>query len=387
MNFKRFFTGLMVFILFVTLTIQNVYSQRRQAEPETILPKKVVNDLINEISGALALNHIIELGAYNRDRLRSEYEGTYWESEYTEKMAKYYGLSDVHIERLEGLKIFGAKQWDAEIGELWLFEPGGENLIISHRDEPACLAAGSKTVDVTADLVFVGDGTKKKDYDNIDVTGKVVLATGAGGSWGGSMGQVYRWAVREFGAHGVIVFKNLRPFENPNQIPWAGISGFGAPEAKEATFGFNLPHKTGYELMERLLRGEKIKVRANVKTTSYETDEEIPTAVIPGKTKEEVVYTAHLFEGVTKQGAIDDFSGCAVLLDVGRTIVKMISEGKLPQPERTIRFLWIPEITGTYSYMKEYPEEVKNMIANINLDMVGENLKMGTNQMVLNKSP
>ncbi|MFC1725805.1 hypothetical protein ACFL4T_09270 [candidate division KSB1 bacterium] len=340
---KRVLAAILILSILLTVNIQDIYSQGRPSGPKTILPEKLVNDLINELSGSLALNHIIELGAYNRDRLKSEYEGTYWESEYTEKMAKFYGLSDVHIEKLEGLKIFGAKQWDAEVGELWLVGPDGEKLIISHRDEPACLAGGSKTADVTADLVFAGDGTKQKDYENIDVTGKIVLATGAGGSWGGSMAQTYRWAVREKGALGVICFKNLKPFENPDQIPWAGISGFGGTEVKEGTFGFNLPHKIGYKLMERLLKGDKIKVRANVKTASYETDEEIPTAVIPGKSKEEVVYTAHLFEGVTKQGAIDDFSGCAVLLDVGRTLVKMIAEGKLPQPETEN----LVRITGT----------------------------------------
>ena len=373
------------YILILILLLTSVsFSQMRQ--PETILPDKLINDLINELSGSLALNHIIELGAYNRDRLQDEYGGKFWESEYMEKMAKYYGLSDVHIEHLERMSLMGAQQWDAEIGELWL-AGSEEKLIISYRDEPTCLATGSASTDVTADLIFVGDGTKDKDYENIDVSGKVVLATGAGGSWSSATSMVYANAVKKRGALGVVVFKNLKPFDYPNQIPWAGITNFFSREVpKEGTFGFNLPHKTGYQLMERLLKGDKLKVRVKIKTMMFDADEEVTTAVIPGKSDEEIVVVAHLFEGISKQGAIDNFSGCAAILDAARAIAKLIRDGKLPQPERTIRFLWVPEITGTYLYMQKYPEEVKRMLCAINLDMVGENMVKGMNALRLYRS-
>lgn len=376
-----------IFSLFVVLTATvcffitgNIYSQQNSA-PKTILPDNLIDNIINEISGSLPYNHIIELGAYNRDRLADEYQNIYWESEYMERMAKLYGYSDVHIEHL-GTR----KQWDAETGELWLEEPE-KRLIISHRDEPVCLATGSKTADVTADLVFVGDGTKEENYANIDVKGKIVLATGAGSSWGGATGAVYRNAVEKFGAAGVVCFKALSPIYMPDQIPWAGLRSFRGRDILDGTFAFNLSHRIGYSLMERLLKGEKLKVHAIVKTTTYDTDNEITTAVIPGKTDDELVYVAHLFEGVSKQGAIDNFSGCAVNLDVGRTIIELIKDGKLPQPERTIRFLWVPEISGTMQYLGAYPEEVKKIIAAINLDMVGEDQKKGRNCMVVHLTP
>jgi len=373
---KNLFKNL-VLILCFCLLIASLNAQNKI--PETVLSQKLINDIINEVSGSLPYNNINELGAYNRDRKEEEYKGTYWESEFIEKMAKLYGFSDVHIERIIP-ESFNRPQWDAEVGELWMVEPE-KRLIISYRDEPTCLAVGSKSCDVTAELVFIGSGTKDEEYEKIDVSGKIVLATGSGESWGGATRTVYAKAVNENGALGVVVFKTARPFEFPDQIPWAGISGWIGGKIKENTFGFNLTHRIGYELMELLLNGEKIKVRVKVKTDEYLTDQEIPTAIIPGKTEEELVYVAHLFEGVTKQGAIDNFSGCAVIMEAGRTIIELIEKGILPQPERTIRFLWTPEIFGTFLYMQKYPEEVKNMIAAINLDMVGEDMQRMMNSL------
>jgi len=55
-----------------------------------------------------------------------------------------------------------------------------------------------------------------------------------------------------------------------------------------------------------------------------------------GSTNQDVVVSAHLYEGYLKQGANDDNSGCALTLEIGRAYVKLISEGKLPKPKRTL---------------------------------------------------
>jgi len=372
-TFSLFFT--LLFLL--SFDANNVYTQDRV--PETILPEELIDNIINEVSGTLPYNHVIELGAYNRDRLKSEYEGIYWESEYMVEKARKYGYTDAHIEHLAP----GGKQWDVEIGELWMVEPD-KKLIISHRDEPTCIAYGSATAEVTAELILVGAGTREEDYKGIDVEGKIVLATGSGSGWNRGIGSVYELAVQKYNAKGVLCFNTLRPIDRPDQISWAGFRG---RKPKEGTIAFNLTHRIGYNLMERLLSGEKIKLSAKVKTHIYDTDQEVTTAVIPGKTDEELVFVAHLFEGITKQGAIDNFSGSAVIMEAGRTINNLIKNRVIPQPERTIRFLWVPEIYGTMLYLQKYPEEAKKIISAINLDMVGEDQKKGENCMVLHLTP
>ncbi len=101
-----------------------------------------------------------------------------------------------------------------------------------------------------------------------------------------------------------------------------------------------------------------------------------PTAVIYGTDRDagEVIFSAHLFEGYTKQGANDNISGSVVILDVARTLNTLIEEGRIPRPKRNIRFLWIPEFSGTGPWVNAHKELMGNTLCNINLDMVGLHL-------------
>ncbi|HMY69156.1 MAG TPA: hypothetical protein PL163_21105, partial [Leptospiraceae bacterium] len=36
-----------------------------------------------------------------------------------------------------------------------------------------------------------------------------------------------------------------------------------------------------------------------------------------------------------------------------------------------LRFLWMPEMTGTYAYLASHPQRLPRMVAGLNLDMVG----------------
>ncbi len=380
-NSLKIFAAVMVLIMILAV-LPGISTA--QFKYPVILPMKTVKDLINEVSGAVPFNIMQEIAAFNRNRKAAEYQDLYWESEVITRYAKEYGFSDVKVEKFDKTSRGGTPtQWDAETGELWMVSPE-EQLIISHRDIPAALARGSKSADVTAELVYVENGTKESDYEGMDVKGKIVLVSGIGTSWGGATGGAYRIAVNKLGALGVVSFRTARPYDRPDQIPWASIRG----NVKEATFGFNLPFRIGDDLRIRLLRGEKIKVRAKVKTAVHEVDYELPTAIIPGTGdgEEEIIMIAHLFEGVTKQGANDNISGCVAILEAGRTILRLIEEGKIEQPERTIRFLWVPEIGGTYLYFEKYPDIVKKAIAGINMDMVGEDNKKNLNSLWMTKS-
>ncbi len=346
-----------------------------QSDYRTLLPMEKVKAMINEVSGTVPHNIMNEIAAFNHDRKAAEYENTYLESQIVVKYAKEFGFSGINIERFKGRQGGPVRQWDAEQGELWLLTPE-EKLIISHRDIPAALASGSGSADVTTELVYAGPGDKESDYAGKDVAGKIVLVSGARSSWGGAARSAYRMAVGKFNAKGVVAFRTPNPYDRPDQVPWASIRN-----AKESTFAFNLPFRIGNELRNRLEAGEKLKVRAVVKTKYYDTDYEIPAAVIQGtgETDEEVCIVAHLFEGVTKQGANDNISGCVAILEAGRMLNRLIEKGIIDRPKRTIRFLWVPEIMGTYQYFENHPEEVKKMIAGLNMDMVGEDIKKNRN--------
>ena len=339
--------------------------------------------IVNEVSGTLAFQHIAELAAYEHDRLAEEYRTTYREAAYIEKMAKQYGLEDVHIERFK----LPAKTWDGEKAELWLLgKDGSKRLVMSYRDVAASLATGSKSADVTAELVWVGSGEDKKDYVDKNVAGKLVLASG-------SVGPVHNLAVREFGAAGVVSFANTtgKPIEHPDEIAWQGLGGRpgAGADGQKTTFGIILSHRLGTELVEMAERRMPLNVHAIVKTAEYDAEMQVPTCVIKGngESTQELAMTGHLFEGIAKQGALDDASGSATALEVARAWKKLIDDGVLPRPKRTVRFLWIPEIQGTRAYLERYPEETKRMVAAISMDMVGEDVTKNHNSLHLMRTP
>jgi hypothetical protein len=110
----------------------------------------------------------------------------------------------------------------------------------------------------------------------------------------------------------------------------------------------------------------------------------IPGAEFPG---EELVFTAHLYEGVAKQGANDNISGCVAILETARTLRKLMDDKAIPPLRRSVRFLFVPEISGTMAYIRMHPEISRRFFANINHDMVGEGLIKNQSLLELIQSP
>jgi hypothetical protein len=352
---------------------------QEQADPKTLIPGPTLNAIAQHISGAQARNHVLEMCPYERNRPAEEYaSGTYRESAYAEKMAKEYGFSDVHIERFP----LGAKQWDGEMGELWMTEPAPAQLITRYRDIATTLATGSRSGDVTAELVYVGRGDTAADYQGKDVKGKIVLGSGP-------VGALHNLAVRQFGAEGVVSFFNGtgKPVDRPDQMGWSGITASPDPNVK-TTWGFILSLRMGLDLLGRLERHQKVMLHAKVKAAEYDAPMNVVVATIPGdgSTNEEFHFTAHLFEGIAKQGANDNCGGPATQLEAGRAWIEMIKDGTLPKPKRTVRFLWVPEISGTRAYLTAHPELGQHVVASVSTDMVGANQTINHNSLHLNQT-
>ncbi len=119
------------------------------------------------------------------------------------------------------------------------------------------------------------------------------------------------------------------------------------------------------------------------------TRSEIVHAEIPGdgSTTQEVAIGGHLYEGVIKQGANDDNSGCALTLEIGRTYLKLINEGKLPRPKRTINFQWLAEISGTNNWLNTHPDKAKVIIGDLNFDMEAIRVSQSRSFWILQRTP
>ncbi|MFH1764328.1 MAG: M28 family peptidase, partial [Gemmatimonadota bacterium] len=337
----------------------------------TLVEPAVMAEIIGEASGETAFNTIMETGGYNKNRLADEYgTGTFYEAQFIYDKLLEYGLPGADLVRYPGGEV-----WDGIKGELWEVSPIRQKLA-SYKDMTAMLANGSQNADVTAPLIWVGMGSPE-ELDRLTVAGKIVVTEG-------SIGGVHQAACVERGALGVVSIANGRPNFDPIQIPWSGIRGRGA-DGGETKFGFFIPPREAEVLKRRLMAGEEITVRAQVETTTHPYELQDPVAHIPGTDPNapEVILSAHLFEGYVKQGANDNKSGSAGILEVARVLHTLIDEGRIPRPKRTIRFLWGPEFSGTGPWVRENRGIMEKTLANINMDMVGEWLTLNKAYMRL----
>jgi hypothetical protein len=336
----------------------------------TFLPKGQVDEIVGEASGEMAWTTVAEINAFNRERFDEEFTGNFFETQVILRKLKSYGLAGVEV-----VTYPGSQAWRAVKGELWETKPGRQKIASIH-DMLPMLASGSATADVTGELAWVGRGTDKEVLD-AKVEGKIVVTEGG-------LMSAYGAAVPQ-GALGVIAISMSRPYFDPLQMPWGGISqrrrpGDGAagqpgqPAAPEPKFAFQLPVREGDILKRRLLANEKITVRAQVESKMEAADLENVLALIPGTDPAagEVILSAHLFEGMQKQGANDNISGSACILEVARVLNTLIAEGRLPRPRRSIRFIWGPEFSGIGKWVQANPKIMEQTLCNINMDMVGE---------------
>jgi hypothetical protein len=121
-----------------------------------------------------------------------------------------------------------------------------------------------------------------------------------------------------------------------------------------------------------LATGQPVRLEALVDSSIATAPQEILTAVIPGSSLpgEEILLLAHLDHA--RPSANDNASGSALLLEIARTLQRLIDAKRLARPTRSIRFLWMTEGAGTFGYANAHPDLGRRTLAALNLDMVGE---------------
>jgi aminopeptidase YwaD len=344
------------------------------AQKPPLLPENQVAALAQELSGEAAKRNLEGIARNHRQRGS---RGFHAAAELVAERARAYGLSGVEILTFpaDGKIFYGTQRsrppWDADFAELWELRRNGDTWMPSLRMAsydamPITLAEDSESADVTADLVDVGSGTAESDYARREVRGKIILASG-------QPGAVQALAVNKFGAAGIISYAmNQRTAwwgEDENLIRWGHLQSF--PQTK--TFAFMVSLKTARSLRERLAQGEEIRLHSVVRAGQHAGNYEVVTATIPGADPQvkdqEIAFSCHLDH--QRPGANDNASGCVTILEVARTLRKLIDEGKLARPARTLRFIWPPEIEGTTTLLNAHPDFVRRIKAVIHMDMVG----------------
>ena len=342
--------------------------------------------LASELSGAAAKRTVQALSLHHRMRGSEGYRAA---AEHIRDRLRDHGLEEVDILSLpaDGKIFYGTQRsrpaWNASFAELWeQRQEGGHwrdsERVASWADQPITLAQDSVGGRAEAELVDVGTGASAADYAGKAVRGKLVLVSG-------QPEAAAKLAVTERGAAGIISWaQNQRSAwwgEDESLIRWGHLSTWEDP-----TFAFMVSPARARAWQARLAKGETVRLRAEVKAGRTPGAYLIPTAVIPGRDRsKEILFSCHLDH--PSPGANDNASGCAGILEIARTFQRLIAEGRLPRPQRTLRFIWPCEIECTIALLNARPEYARRTLATIHLDMIGGNSDITRGALSVEGSP
>ena len=295
--------------------------------------------------------------------------------------------------------------WDMRGGELWVEGVGSDKTFQPYRlcrysDAPMCVSTYSKGGDWTGELVEVGAGTSDDDYQGKDLHGKVALAYGYAG-------DVVRQAVIKHGAVGVVIYPEAddRP-EHPDMVRYNGIWP-RAEELDKTAGGFQISLNQ-YAKLQRLMKQGPVRVQGKIDATLAPGQLTLVHAWIRGSKapEKEILITAHLDH--PKWSANDNASGSADMLEMVRAMNTLIAANKLPAPEVSLHFMWVPENFGTIAYVTKHPEaracgdwddprQAQSdkphkagepcILANVNMDMVGEDTVKTNSRFYITRTP
>lgn len=347
----------------------------------TPLPTDVLRMLAGEISGQTAFNNLVKLGGAPWVRTPEELTGEshFYEVDEILRMARAYGIETVRLDRYEAPGTF---DYPLE-GELWV----NGRLIARVPADPALVASGSRTGEVSGTLVYVPEvpeGEIARLQSEIAASperyrGAVALM------WSHPRGSVFE-ALDKAGVKAVISYNARERYLDPDQV---GYTGGSYAQGASLRLGLTVSWRQWTEILEDVQRGVALTVRARAVVRGYPNRFETVYAWIPGTEPDlpGVVFTGHLFEGYLKRGTNDNMGGPAVQLEILRALHHLIATGQLPRPRRTLHFIWPNEISGTYELVRRDPALLDRLAININMDMVTEGLGKNNSVFTMSETP
>jgi len=351
-----------------------------QQLPPTPLAQETLDLLANEISGQMAFNNLVKLAGAPWVREPAEFDGTFYESQTVYDLVRGYGIDTVRLERHASPRTY---DYPHE-GELWTLEPE-KRLIARIGADAALVGGGSRTADLTGELVYVPPMNDDQVKQMIaagpqdQYEGKFALM------WSHARGDAAR-ALDAAGIVGVIAFSSRDRYLDPNEVVY---SSGGYADTTNVKLALNVSWRQWSELFEDVTRGQKVVVRGRARVEQHQDRFDTVFAWIPGTEPDAkgVVFTGHLYEGYVKRGANDDMGGPMIQLEILRALTKLVGEGQLPRPRRTIYFIWPNEISGTYEFIKQTPGFADRLSININMDMSSEALRKNNAVFTLSECP
>jgi hypothetical protein len=246
--------------------------------------------------------------------------------------------------------------WDAKAARLEIVEPKVDpklRVLADFRETPAslCMWSGPTTqAGITASLVEHPGPAEA-------LRGKFVLTrrNPAG----------LKWRLAREGVAGVInAFTENQWLQDERQwINSWGDNGWAFTKPSTPLPCFSITPRQADRLSELIKKHGQVRLRATADTRYYTDTYPYVTAVLPGSVagprREEVLVLGHTSE----QGAHDNATGVAAMVEALSALQRLVAAGKLPRPARTIRFLAMGELYASMHYVQQNSERVQRTVA------------------------
>ena len=175
-----------------------------------------------------------------------------------------------------------------------------------------------------------------------------------------------KWLLARKGAAGAInAFTENPDLKDDRQwINAWGDRGWAFTRDNAPLLCFSISPRQRDHLRKLLAEGKPVRVKAIVDSRYYSGVYPYVTGRLPGTGPEEVLVLGHTSE----QGAHDNATGVAAMLEALGALNQAIASGKLPQPRRSIRILTMGEMYVSMHYISSHPERVKQTVAALCID-------------------
>src|SRR5450432_1250837 len=290
-------------------------------------------------------------------------------AEYLKNRMQQAGLSNVELVETpaDGVSQIGywtmPLAWDVKSARLEILDdsvPAAARVLADYQKVPSSLGMWSGPTapeGITAEVVEV----KKSDVGNlspinlraqINLRGKLALTEDNPAN--------IKWLLVKAGALGAINTFTENPglADGRQWINAWGDDGWAYTKQSTPLLSFSITPRQA-ALMRSLLARGPVHVKATVDSRHYPGSYPYVTGAISGTGPEEVLTLGHTSE----QGAEDNATGVAATIEALATLQRLIAEGTLPKPKRSIRVLSMGEMYGSMHYVQHNPERIRRTVA------------------------
>ncbi len=346
------------------------------AGAQALQPDPSLTGLIRSIRSAVnereAMDIVVRL--YERDRW-ADFAKFQESAAYVQRKMADIGLRHIELGSApaDGVSQFGfwtmPLAWDVKKASLEVVEPAGApemRVLADYGKVPASLIMWSGATPrggITADVIELKPSTLDQ-LRRLDVKGKMVLTVPP---FDLAQRGAIKAALFKMGAAGMISYAT----ESPSLIDshyWMnawGDHGWGFTKQSSPLVGFSITPRQGEYLGHLLAQGSTVRVKAVADTRYYSGRYPYVTGVIPGSDlEEEVLELGHGFE----PGAQDNATGVAAMLEAVAALNRLIEDGALPRPQRSIRVLIMAEDYGSSAYIATHMDRMHRTLGAICVD-------------------